>query len=130
MVRRSVAAGCVNEHTVPVQRCRIHPSGPADRANRASSATGDTQRRAAARLPAIHALTAADAASRGEEQMIPTLTYPPPPLGGVNVVVEVDVCRAALVDPVPPPHDATMIVAARNPAMPAGRVKRRHPAGR
>jgi len=129
MVSRRVASGCVKEHTVPAQRCKIQPSGPAARAKSDSTAAGEAHRRAAARLPDIQALTTAFAASVGVEQMIPMLTEPPEPLVAVVVVAVVDapLCAEPLL---PPPHAARTIAAASSPATRARRINRRPRGGR
>ena len=127
MVNRNVAWGWLNEHTVPAQRCKSQPSGPAARAKSSSTAVGEAQRRAAARSPGIHASTTASAASLGVEQMIPTLTEEPPEL---LVAVVVDAAGCAVPPLLPPPHAARMIAAPSSPALRARRLNRGPRGGR
>lgn len=136
MVSRTVPWGCVNEHTVPAQPCKIQPTtpllppfAPAARAKRVSTAVGVPHRRAAARSPAVHALTTAFAASVGVEQMIPMLTEEPPELL-VAVVVDAARCAAPPLLLLLPPHAARAIAAPSSPAPRAQRINRGPRGGR
>jgi hypothetical protein len=82
-VREACAPAAVYVHSGtpgsgPPQPWNVQPVPRLARPNRADTAAGDAHRAAAARSPAVHALSTDRAASVGSMQTIPTVTDGPP----------------------------------------------------